>query len=158
MVSVHTPMHKIEPQLYLGSLKAAKNKHLLELEGINSIVQVLSADSAQEHHENINYHCIQIDDSPENDIVIHIPSAIEFIQDQIANGKNVLVHCAYGVSRSASIIIGFLMTKYGICYDEALRRVKEKRRCVNPNPGFEMQLRTMNIDELRLRLTAFNSD
>lgn len=48
---------------------------------------------------------------------------------------------AKGISRSAAIIIAYLMRDRGMSYDEALQAVKSKRMCVKPNIGFERTLR-----------------
>jgi len=52
-----------------------------------------------------------------------------------------LVHCAAGVSRSASFMIAFLMKDQGIGYEESRKIVKSKRNIVNPNSGFVSQLK-----------------
>lgn len=56
---------------------------------------------------------------------------------------NVIVHCAGGVSRSATVVIGYLMARHddALSFDQALSRVREVRPFVRPNPGFEAQLR-----------------
>ena len=51
-----------------------------------------------------------------------------------------LVHCAAGVSRSASVVVAYLMYKKGLSLDDALDFVKSKRECVDPNFGFREQL------------------
>ena len=45
-----------------------------------------------------------------------------------------------GVSRSATIVIAYLMWTQHLKYKEALEKVKEKRPLVGPNEGFEKQL------------------
>lgn len=52
-----------------------------------------------------------------------------------------MVHCYYGVSRSATIVIAYIMKKYRLKYDRAFERVKAKRILTQPNPGFIQQLR-----------------
>lgn len=49
---------------------------------------------------------------------------------------SVLVHCAAGVSRSASIVIAYLMRNNGMNYTEAYALVKNKRFVICPNHGF----------------------
>ena len=44
-----------------------------------------------------------------------------WIDMQRNDGKNVLVHCQAGVSRSALAVIAYLMDKYRLTYDAALR-------------------------------------
>ena len=58
----------------------------------------------------------------------------------MCSGQVVYVHCGGGVSRSATIVIAFIMKKYRISYIDALRRVYKKRK-VFPNDGFEEQLK-----------------
>jgi predicted protein tyrosine phosphatase len=53
----------------------------------------------------------------------------------------VLVHCAQGVSRSAAVLIGWLMAREGLSYEVALAQMQAVRPQVQPNPGFVMQLR-----------------
>ena len=54
---------------------------------------------------------------------------------------NVLVHCQMGMSRSASLVIAFLMKEYGMDYHSARIYAKNKRKVVHPNPGFEEHLK-----------------
>ena len=54
------------------------------------------------------------------------------------SGK-VLVHCVQGVSRSAVLVIAYLMIKEGMPVQEAVRKVREKRE-ICPNPSFLRQL------------------
>lgn len=51
-----------------------------------------------------------------------------------------LVHCQQGVSRSASIVIAFIMKKFRVKYPVALKFVQSKRDVVKPNEGFELSL------------------
>ena len=51
----------------------------------------------------------------------------------------VYVNCGGGVSRSATIVIAYIMQKYRISYNDALKRVTKKRK-VFPNEGFIEQL------------------
>ena len=49
------------------------------------------------------------------------------------------MHCVQGVSRSATLVIAFLMIKRHMTVQDALRLVRSKRE-VCPNPGFLQQL------------------
>lgn len=51
------------------------------------------------------------------------------------------VHCFAGVSRSATIVISFLMKKFEWSLNQALTFTKKRRRYIDPNPGFMRQLR-----------------
>jgi dual specificity phosphatase 12 len=65
------------------------------------------------------------------------------------------------MSRSATIACAYLMKKYHLSYDAALERVRAKRPCVYPNPGFAKQLRlyhsmkyTFNPDKARRKQSS----
>ena len=59
----------------------------------------------------------------------------EFIEEE-RKRTNVLIHCFAGISRSATILIAYLMRKNYIKYDVAKEQVKSKRDIIKPNPGF----------------------
>jgi hypothetical protein len=78
---------------------------------------------------------------------MHLDNAIAFIAETqlvtpSADGEmsRCLVHCQYGVSRSASVVLGFLMINFGLSLDAALVLVRAKRSQVDPNLGFLAQL------------------
>ncbi|KUI63680.1 Dual specificity protein phosphatase 26 [Cytospora mali] len=52
----------------------------------------------------------------------------------------VLVHCAQGISRSATIVAAYLMWRKRASAANVLTFIKHKRRMVNPNKGFLDQL------------------
>jgi hypothetical protein len=73
--------------------------------------------------------------------VIHFPRCFAFIDAALARGGGVLVHCAGGVSRSAAVVLGYLMARRGLTLDQSLAELRRARPWVNPNPGFVAQLR-----------------
>lgn len=50
------------------------------------------------------------------------------------------MHCAAGVSRSATFVLGFLMRHRGLSLSAALSKLQNARPEVSPNPGFRKQL------------------
>lgn len=65
----------------------------------------------------------------------------------------VLVHCVMGRSRSATLVLAYLMMKHSLSVVDAIEQVRQ-RRCILPNHGFLKQLRALDItlQEERLRL------
>jgi protein-tyrosine phosphatase len=61
---------------------------------------------------------------------------IKFIKDAITEGGKVFVHCYAGVSRSATIVIAYLMKEHCLSFSAAYKFVKGKRSFINPNDGF----------------------
>lgn len=67
-----------------------------------------------------------------------------FIETAKNNDGRVLVHCNAGVSRSASVVVGYLMMNCGFSFDDAYDLVKRRRSCIRPNDGFLRQLKKLN--------------
>jgi protein-tyrosine phosphatase len=57
----------------------------------------------------------------------------------VQQGK-ILVHCLAGVSRSATIVIAYLMKTQNLPFEQAYEVVRQKREFANPNQGFRKQL------------------
>ena len=67
-----------------------------------------------------------------------------YIDNCLKNNKNVLVHCMAGVSRSASVVIYYLMRRYNMSFQDARDYLTSRRGIVQPNAAFEVQLTTIN--------------
>ena len=72
--------------------------------------------------------------------ILEFQIALAAIDAAAAAGGRILVHCAAGASRSASMVCAWVMREQQMGYDEALQFVRTKR-WVQPNAGFERQLR-----------------
>ena len=64
------------------------------------------------------------------------------------------MHCVQGISRSATMIIAYMILTEGITYNQGYKRVKDRRACANPNLKFIQQLMWF---EKRLQDTNFRS-
>ncbi|UYV66581.1 DUSP3 [Cordylochernes scorpioides] len=81
--------------------------------------------------EALDHVCFKLDN--------YFDKAANFIQKALESGGKVLVHCRAGISRSATLVIAFLMIKKGLSVQEALKTVRAKRAII-PNDGFLRQL------------------
>ena len=63
-----------------------------------------------------------------------------FIDECLENKGKVLVHGSAGISRSASLVIAYIMDVTGCPANDAIRFVQKKRFCIFPNEGFRQQL------------------
>lgn len=64
----------------------------------------------------------------------------DFIDECLSNNGKVLVHGGAGISRSAALVIAYLMDVTGCSSTEAIKFVQKKRFCIFPNEGFRQQL------------------
>ena len=136
-------MSVILPSLFLGDY----NDALSVLKGLTNVTAVLTVAKELPLHllypgaqHRVNYKYIPLEDSPQQDLLLNLQSAFAFIDSAMDAGQKVLVHCAAGVSRSASIVIAYLMLKHNITFQQAFTHVQKRRPIINPNPGFMRQL------------------
>lgn len=120
----------------------AQNRNILKENNITHILNV-TTNVENKFESELVYKNIKIYDLPSTDLKSHFSDSFEFIDNAIKNSvnNNVLVHCNVGVSRSASLVIAFLLQKrIFINYKSAYNYVKERRPKIMPNDGFVKQL------------------
>lgn len=140
-------MSEILENLYLGSIRYAKDQNFLQKYSITHIL--IAAKALQQYFpKNINYLQFPITDNPSTIILSFIPEAIKFI-DSVRKSKelnqNILVHCLGGRSRSVTIVTSYIMFEKGLNAEDALDFVKKKHTFAFPNPGFLKQLAIFEI-------------
>ena len=127
----------IKGKLYLGDMFDANNKGLLDqnrITGIFCVAANLQSNlSVQINYKVYNYNMLDYDG-------FDISEYFDEITGRIENEEVALVHCAAGVSRSASIVLAYLMKYHNISLKDALYLVKQKRPIISPNRGFIRQL------------------
>eukprot|EP00929_Paragymnodinium_shiwhaense_P074371 TRINITY_DN38056_c0_g1_i1.p1 TRINITY_DN38056_c0_g1~~TRINITY_DN38056_c0_g1_i1.p1 ORF type:complete len:222 (-),score=15.83 TRINITY_DN38056_c0_g1_i1:152-817(-) len=148
------PADHIVDNIYLGPEGARVDQRWLEQNGIGSVLTVAAHSGHLPRFEGILYKVFDVDDHPSeaNTLRQYFQEGKEFMESAARlnpTRSNVLVHCVSGISRSGAMVVAYLMATTGICYDEALAQVREKRPVVSPNSGFQAQLRDYEA-ELRL--------
>ncbi|KAI4881600.1 hypothetical protein NFI96_021526 [Prochilodus magdalenae] len=117
---------------------------ILEKQGITHIVCVRQNIEANFIKPNFplkfRYLVLDIADNPVENIIRYFPMTKEFIDGCLESGGKVLVHGNAGISRSAALVIAYLMETFGVKYRDAFSHVQERRFCINPNVGFVHQL------------------
>ncbi|KAJ7905910.1 dual specificity phosphatase [Mycena leptocephala] len=124
--------------LYLGSMAAVHDTDLLRTHRIAHLVQVLEVPWMPQGDNDAGVACYRIDIQDRSSAALqpHLEAACNYIRTSLAHGDNVLVHCQQGVSRSASIVIAYLIRDRAMTYDAAFDLVKRRRQCIRPNAGF----------------------
>ncbi|XP_040198112.1 dual specificity protein phosphatase 26 [Rana temporaria] len=141
--TIRSHADEVWPRLYLGDQEIAANKgELLQLR----ITHILNAvhsrwRGGEEYYRGMNilYMGIDAQDSPIFDMSVHFQAAADFIHRALKERGKILVHCAVGVSRSATLVLAYLMIYQRMTLVEAITTVKDKRGIV-PNRGFLRQL------------------
>jgi protein phosphatase slingshot len=141
---------KIIDRLYLGNSCNARNYYELENNNIGMIIN--SSPCISNYFENeFTYYNVKVEDISGADIYSHLTEVVDRMHNYIEENpqKNIFVHCFMGSSRSATIIIAYLIKYHNYGLREALSYVKEKREVVNLNQDFFKQLRQFE-DELNI--------
>ena len=133
-------MTEIIPGLFLGNKQNACDETFLQK---NNIARILNC--AKEIPPQKNLYClhIQAEDVSSYDLSQHFVQANEFIHETLESKKNLLVHCVHGVSRSATLVIAYLIVYKNMTCWKAKSFVQNKRPEVSPNDGFWEQLQTL---------------
>lgn len=131
----------ILPNLYISSMGHTRNKQLLDALKISSIVN-LAPKCCPNYFEDLahfKYLTIDEEDRTDSDLIQYFNVTFRFI-DRYSKHNGVLVHCMAGVSRSATIVIAYVMKKMGMRCAEACKFVQDRHPIADPNIGFMYQL------------------
>jgi len=71
----------------------------------------------------------------EKEAYILLRNIIPILYDKYSNNR-ILFHCYAGISRSAMFGIAYLSYSMNLNIEEAYKMIKEKRKFIEPNPGF----------------------
>jgi hypothetical protein len=86
------------------------------------------------------YYNVDLDDAEGAPIAEHFEGVGRFIGEARRGGGAVLVHCMCGVSRSASLVLSYLMAAEGMTLRAAFAHAKARRPVIAPNPTFARAL------------------
>mmetsp|Transcript_19354 Transcript_19354/g.21532 ORF Transcript_19354/g.21532 Transcript_19354/m.21532 type:complete len:196 (-) Transcript_19354:52-639(-) len=135
------PLDEILPGLYLGDMwKAKYSAGILLKSGVTHVLPV-GESMPRPFPEDFKYYPkrIEIDDSEVEDLLSHFDECIEWIDEALKDGK-IYVHCAAGISRSATVVSAYVMKKQSISAAKAEEHVRSRREQIMPNKGFKKQL------------------
>ena len=110
----------IEGRLLLGNAACSKDRASLATARVTHIVNATSnLPNAFEDDRSISYLRVPVDDSLSSDISSHFDDVVDWmasaLSDPYAFGT-LLVHCQQGISRSATLVIAFLMRERGMTW------------------------------------------
>ena len=126
-------LNQITGNIWLGNYQSASSKFSLTKAKITHILTVGSGLPPRFSPQEYTYLTISEHDIPSANLKQHFEKCHNFIQAAINAGGNVLVHCYAGISRSATIVISFLMKEYGLSLNDATKHTQDQRWFINPN-------------------------
>ncbi|KAF8848241.1 phosphatases II, partial [Acephala macrosclerotiorum] len=158
-------LDEITPGLFLGNIESILDEPTVRENNIKAAISVTSRDYVQWHEpqfiEMFPHHIwIQAEDDSKQELLRYMSQCCDFIDENLKptstsspedpsvgesgskpEVSKVLVHCRMGISRSATIIIAYLMRKKRLSAEDALAYVRVNRWIANPNANFMAQLK-----------------
>ncbi|KAJ7988024.1 hypothetical protein DPEC_G00319340 [Dallia pectoralis] len=131
----------ILPFLYLGNERDAQDAHLLQRYNIGYVLNVTTHLPLYHYDTGLfAYKRLPATDSNKQNLRQYFEEAFEFIEEAQRANMGVLIHCQAGVSRSATIVIAYLMKHTWMTMTDAYKFVKTRRPVISPNLNFMGQL------------------
>ena len=130
--------------IWLGNGTDAMDSDVLMRHCIDSIVNCAEKQTltcAKFYPYGWNYLGIACDDDANYDILgRHREEFMSFMDKCIGEKKKVLVHCAAGINRSATLLIAYLVERRNMCLKDAISLCFEKRPIILTNKSFVLSL------------------
>lgn len=144
----------VYPNIYLGDVATALCIGLLKEMGVTGVVNAAQGVMCDWNYVNtkesyysgkgISFLGVPAIDLKWYPIHQHFEETVDFMDNIINKQKGtVLVHCVQGISRSATLVIAYLILKKRMTIEQAVQTISRKR-FVAPNEGFTEQLIELN--------------
>jgi len=139
-LSFHSTIpNQVTEKVFISGFGGAGNRRGLAHLGITHVLNAAFKTDRIYFENDFTYKILDIQDTEDQEILTYFDDSIAFIEEARKNGK-VLVHCQAGVSRSATLVIAWLMKMHKKQLKDAIVFLRERRSIIEPNIGFMEQL------------------
>jgi protein-tyrosine phosphatase len=138
-MTLNDEITQINEYLFLGSAEGARTID----KTVNDIKYVINVTHDVPNYfesKGVSYQRISILDHTAIQICDYFDQVNQFIKKAKEEKSKIYVHCMAGISRSATLVIAYLMHEYKMTLNEAFKHVRTKRHIIEPNISFYFQL------------------
>tara|TARA_R100001163_G_C5067592_1_gene206856 strand:+ start:541 stop:1317 length:777 start_codon:yes stop_codon:yes gene_type:complete len=126
------PTHIID-NLYLGSAFNAADYTWLTNNHIDIVINVAPGIS-NFYNDQFEYYNINVEDLAQASMLPHFEAFYNLVENN--QDKKIFVHCFAGKSRSASLVLYYIIKKYGWSLEKSINYMKNLRPSININCTF----------------------
>jgi protein-tyrosine phosphatase len=139
--------------LFLGNAEDAKDIAWMKENDISTVMCCMTDEEAQLAHlysgyyntVGITWFNINVDDTEEERIDEYFDSTYDLITDHRCQEKNIMIHCRQGISRSATIVLAYLIRENKWTRRQAIEYVSRISPIIDPNDGFMDRLKELEL-------------
>ncbi|KDO31941.1 hypothetical protein SPRG_03157 [Saprolegnia parasitica CBS 223.65] len=156
----HNATRLLDGLLYIGGNDCVNDLDVLGTMDISHVVNC-TRETPNYFPDRVEYLRVPITDEPEMEIDMYFDDACAFIHKAVENHMACMVHCSHGMSRSATIVLAYLVKIRKMRLLDALQYLRSLRRVVSPNIGFMQRLLELEMavhDANSLDLQAYTKD
>ncbi|KAH7240274.1 protein-tyrosine phosphatase-like protein [Fusarium redolens] len=132
--------------IFIGGMNHALNERILEKNDIQAVIAIHPKDSLAWDKNDISYGLqrffpdengmtssnsvvkypliIPLEDNANSNLIDHFDETNAFIKRHSGEGRNILIHCKSGRSRSVAVLIAYLQQKF--CSEKCIASLKDK--------------------------------
>ncbi|CAK56209.1 unnamed protein product (macronuclear) [Paramecium tetraurelia] len=118
-------------KLFIGNIRSPT----INMRAVLSVIETPISSNTNHFHKQI-----PATDEVEFKLNRYFDEGADFIHNHLKYG-NVLVHCYAGISRSASLVVAYLIKYHNYTTLTAVRFLQKSRPIIEPNDGFIAQLK-----------------
>lgn len=130
----------VDDFLYLGTFEHARSREMLDYLGISYVLDVEEGGSKPPHLSEEFYLARPMCDAGSTALPLMIDDAIAFLDRVRAANARVLVHCEWGINRSTTTTLAYLMRRCDMSLRDALAHCRSRRPIASPVRPYLEQL------------------
>lgn len=128
-------MNEITDQLWISDIDTVRSRSLPDtIDTVVTTCQDEISDNVGCRYKWFNMADGEVDEYGGDDSYELFAEAVEYVRDELAAGRTVLVHCHVGKSRSAAVCATVLAAERDQSFTSGFATVEEARPLVNPKP------------------------